>query len=52
MEESAKMKVKVYKTVVRIATMCGLETAALNRQQGAELEVAEITIFELFFGSG
>ncbi|KAF7647206.1 hypothetical protein LDENG_00175930 [Lucifuga dentata] len=38
---SARMKGKVYKTVVRPAMLYGLETVALRKRQEAELEVAE-----------
>ena len=36
---SAKMKGKVYKTVVRPAMLFGLETVSLRKRQEAELEV-------------
>ena len=36
----AKMKGKLYKTVVRPAMLYGLETVALTRKQEMELEVA------------
>ncbi|KAF7651992.1 hypothetical protein LDENG_00102870 [Lucifuga dentata] len=38
---SARIKGKVYKTVVRPAMLYGLETVALRKRQEAELEVAE-----------
>ena len=37
---SAKVKGKVYRTVVRPAMMYGLEMLAIGRRQEAELEVA------------
>ncbi|XP_051790978.1 uncharacterized protein LOC127529870 [Erpetoichthys calabaricus] len=39
---SARVKGKVYRTVVRPAMLCGLETVALTRKQETELEVAEL----------
>ncbi len=39
---AAKVKGKIYKTVVRPALLYGLETAALTKRQEAELEVAEL----------
>ncbi|KAK2899938.1 hypothetical protein Q8A73_013067 [Channa argus] len=39
---SARMKGKVFKTVVRPAMLFGLETVALKKRQEAELEVAEL----------
>ena len=39
---SARMKGKVYKTVVKQAMLVGLETVALSQRQKAELEVAEV----------
>ena len=40
----AKVKGKVYRTVVRPAMMSGLETLALGRRKEAELEVAELML--------
>ncbi|KAI5627659.1 hypothetical protein C0J50_8434, partial [Silurus asotus] len=39
---SAKLKGKVYRTVVRPAMLYGLETVALSKRQEVELEVAEL----------
>ena len=39
---SARMKGKVYKTVVRPAMLSGLETVVLRKRQEADLEVAEV----------
>ncbi|XP_061621461.1 uncharacterized protein LOC133474126 [Phyllopteryx taeniolatus] len=47
---SARMKGKVYKTVVRPAMMYGLETVALKRKQEAELEVAEMKMLRFALG--
>ncbi|XP_061649478.1 band 4.1-like protein 5 isoform X3 [Phyllopteryx taeniolatus] len=47
---SARMKVKIYKTVVRPAMMYGLETVALKRQQETELEVAEMKMLRFALG--
>ena len=47
---SAKVKGKVYRTVVRPAMMYGLEKLAIGRRQEAELEVAELKM--LIFSLG
>ncbi|XP_061651845.1 uncharacterized protein LOC133488234, partial [Phyllopteryx taeniolatus] len=47
---SARMKGKVYKTVVRPAMMYGLETVALKRKQEAEMEVAEMKMLRFALG--
>ena len=47
---SAKMKGKIYKTVVRPAMMYGLETVALTKRQEAELEVAELRMLRFSLG--
>lgn len=47
---SARIKGKVYKTVVTAAMLLGLETVALRKRQEAELKVAEDV--EVSFGSG
>ncbi|XP_061622279.1 uncharacterized protein LOC133474503, partial [Phyllopteryx taeniolatus] len=47
---SARMKGKVYKTVVRPAMMYGLETVALKTKQEAELEVAEMKMLRFALG--
>ncbi|KAK3506359.1 hypothetical protein QTP70_011304 [Hemibagrus guttatus] len=39
---SARIKGKVYRTVVRAAILYGLETVSLRKRQEAELEVAEL----------
>ncbi|KAK3546878.1 hypothetical protein QTP86_003798 [Hemibagrus guttatus] len=39
---SARIKGKVYKTVVRLAMLYGLETVSLRKRQESELEVAEL----------
>ncbi|KAI5103026.1 hypothetical protein C0J45_6607, partial [Silurus meridionalis] len=41
---SARMKGKVYRTVVRPAKLYGLETVASTKRQEVELEVAELKI--------
>ena len=46
----AKVKGKVYKTVVRPAMLYGLETIGLTRKQEAELEVAELKILRFSLG--
>ena len=46
----AKMKGKVYKTVVRPAMLYGLEAAALTKRQEAELEVAEMKMLRFSMG--
>ena len=47
---SAKMKGKVYKTVVRPAMLFGLETVSLRKRQEAELEVAEMKMLRFSLG--
>ncbi|XP_061686368.1 uncharacterized protein LOC133506339 [Syngnathoides biaculeatus] len=47
---SARMKGKIYKTVVRLAMMYRLETVALKKQRKAELEVAEMKMLRLSLG--
>ena len=47
---SAKVKGKVYKTVVRPALLYGLETVALTKRQEAELEVAELKMLRFSLG--
>ncbi|KAF7658937.1 hypothetical protein LDENG_00005840 [Lucifuga dentata] len=47
---SARMKGKVYKTVVRPAMLYGLETVALRKRQEAELEVAETKMLRFSLG--
>ncbi|TRY93881.1 hypothetical protein DNTS_023788 [Danionella cerebrum] len=44
---SARIKGKVYRTVVRAAMMYGLETVAVRKRQEAEMEVAEMRMFSL-----
>ena len=47
---SEKVKGKVHKTVVRPATLYGLETAALTKKQEAELEVVELKMLRFSLG--
>ncbi|KAK2896145.1 hypothetical protein Q8A73_015633 [Channa argus] len=47
---SARMKGKVFKTVVRPAMLFGLETVALKKRQEAELEVAELKMLRFSLG--
>ena len=47
---SAKMKGKVYKTVVRPAMLFGLETVSLRKRQETELEVAEMKMLRFSLG--
>ena len=47
---SAKMKGKVYKTVVRPAMLFGLETVPLRKRQEAEMEVAEMKMLRFSLG--
>ena len=47
---SARMKGKVYKTVMRPAMLYGLETVALGKRQEAELEVAEMKMLRFSLG--
>ncbi|KAK3517926.1 hypothetical protein QTP70_027537, partial [Hemibagrus guttatus] len=44
---SARIKGKVYRTVVRPAMLYGLETVALRKRQESELEVAELKMLRL-----
>ena len=46
----AKMKGKVYKTVVRPAMLFGLETVSLRKRQETELEVAEMKMLRFSLG--
>ncbi|KAL7841080.1 hypothetical protein SRHO_G00247710 [Serrasalmus rhombeus] len=46
----ARVKGKIYKTVVRPAMMYGLETVALSKRQEAELEVAEMKMLRFSLG--
>ncbi|KAK3532125.1 hypothetical protein QTP86_008586 [Hemibagrus guttatus] len=41
---SVRIKGKVYKTVVRLAMLYGLETVSLRKRQESELEVAELML--------
>ena len=47
---SAKIKGKMYKTVVRPAMLYGLEAVALTKKQEAELEVAELRMLRFSLG--
>ncbi|MCJ8736297.1 hypothetical protein PDJAM_G00257340 [Pangasius djambal] len=47
---SARIKGKVYKTVVRAAMRYGLETVALRKRQESELEVAELKMLRFSLG--
>ncbi|MCI4385396.1 hypothetical protein PGIGA_G00049960 [Pangasianodon gigas] len=47
---SARIKGKVYKTVVRLAMLYGLETVALRKRQESELEVAELKMLRFSLG--
>ncbi|XP_039613886.1 uncharacterized protein LOC120532039, partial [Polypterus senegalus] len=47
---SARVKGKVYRTVVRPAMLYGLEMVALTRKQETELEVAELKILRFTLG--
>ncbi|KAK3566656.1 hypothetical protein QTP86_001941 [Hemibagrus guttatus] len=44
---SARIKGKVYRTVVRLAMLYGLETVSLRKRQESELEVAELKMLRL-----
>ncbi|KAK3519733.1 hypothetical protein QTP70_003708 [Hemibagrus guttatus] len=44
---SARIKGKVYKTVVRPAMLYGLETVSLRKRQESELEVAELKMLRM-----
>ena len=46
----AKVKSKVYKTIVRPSMLYGLETVALTKKQEAELEVAELKMLRFSLG--
>ncbi|KAK3573193.1 hypothetical protein QTP86_015101 [Hemibagrus guttatus] len=45
---SARIKGKVYRTVVRPAMLYGLETVSLRKRQESELEVAELKMLSIF----
>ncbi|KAI5090669.1 hypothetical protein C0J45_19530, partial [Silurus meridionalis] len=47
---SARVKRKVYRTVVRPAMLYGLETVAFNKRQEVELEVAELKMWRFLLG--
>ncbi|KAI5106032.1 hypothetical protein C0J45_3729, partial [Silurus meridionalis] len=47
---SARIKGKVYRTVVRPAMLYGLETVALSKRQEVELEVAELKMLRFSLG--
>ncbi|MCJ8732712.1 hypothetical protein PDJAM_G00214370 [Pangasius djambal] len=47
---SARIKRKVYKTVVRPAMLYGLETVSLRKRQESELEVAELKMLRFSLG--
>ncbi|KAK3563150.1 hypothetical protein QTP86_016389 [Hemibagrus guttatus] len=47
---SARIKGKVYRTVVRPAMLYGLETVSLRKRQESELEVAELKILKFSLG--
>ncbi|KAK3565881.1 hypothetical protein QTP86_019641 [Hemibagrus guttatus] len=47
---SARIKGKVYRTVVRAAMLYGLETVSLRRRQESELEVAELKMLRFSLG--
>ncbi|KAK3518494.1 hypothetical protein QTP70_001487 [Hemibagrus guttatus] len=47
---SARIKGKVYRTVVRPAMLYGLETVSLKKRQESELEVAELKMLRFSFG--
>ncbi|KAK3569572.1 hypothetical protein QTP86_001661 [Hemibagrus guttatus] len=48
---SARIKGKVYRTVVRPAMLYGLETVSLRKRQESELEVAELKMLRLLKSS-
>ncbi|KAK3532943.1 hypothetical protein QTP70_004549 [Hemibagrus guttatus] len=48
---SARIKGKVYRTVVRAAMLYGLETVSLRKRQESELEVAELKMLSVVFGT-
>ncbi|KAK3508786.1 hypothetical protein QTP70_007626 [Hemibagrus guttatus] len=47
---SARIKGKVYRTVVRVAMLYGLETVSLRKRQESELEVAELKMLRFSLG--
>ncbi|KAK3550616.1 hypothetical protein QTP70_000689 [Hemibagrus guttatus] len=47
---SARLKGKVYRTVVRPAMLYGLETVSLRKRQESELEVAELKMLRFSLG--
>ncbi|KAK3560749.1 hypothetical protein QTP86_016542, partial [Hemibagrus guttatus] len=47
---SVRIKGKVYRTVVRPAMLCGLETVSLRKRQESELEVAELKMLRFSLG--
>ncbi|KAK3553593.1 hypothetical protein QTP70_005766 [Hemibagrus guttatus] len=47
---SARIKEKVYKTVVRPAMLYGLETVSLRKRQESEVEVAELKMLRFSLG--
>ncbi|KAK3553470.1 hypothetical protein QTP70_003514 [Hemibagrus guttatus] len=47
---SARIKGKVYRTVVRPAMLYGLETVSLRKRQESELEVAELKMLRFSLG--
>ncbi|KAK3553533.1 hypothetical protein QTP70_004166 [Hemibagrus guttatus] len=47
---SARIKEKVYRTVVRPAMLYGLETVSLRKRQESELEVAELKMMRFSLG--
>ncbi|KAK3512367.1 hypothetical protein QTP70_007366 [Hemibagrus guttatus] len=47
---SARIKGKVYRTVVRAAMLYGLETVSLRKRQESELEVAELKMMRFSLG--
>ncbi|KAK3540238.1 hypothetical protein QTP70_028441 [Hemibagrus guttatus] len=47
---SARIKGKVYRTVVRPAMLYGLETVSLRKRQESELEVAELKVLRFSLG--
>ncbi|KAK3564068.1 hypothetical protein QTP86_007525 [Hemibagrus guttatus] len=47
---SASIKGKVYRTVVRLAMLYGLETVSLRKRQESELEVAELKMLRFSLG--
>ncbi|KAK3567601.1 hypothetical protein QTP86_020294, partial [Hemibagrus guttatus] len=50
MKISARIKGKVYRTVVRAAMLYGLETVSLRKRQESELEVAELKMLRFSLG--